>query len=199
MSTDYRTYKETLHFSKILEIEKSLEGFTVVISENPQDVWGIRYQGNFLVIFLSDDRQTVELLTRYGLNKVGKILSIITHFTGVTLYDEHEYMEIIDREIAETILIVHFTHEEKALGLDFAECLQKKALCINVSPFDGQVAGLLKSLSKHYVSNLWFATADQMGGKEALVREIYNSWENDIDNLVIYIGGESIDITDQNL
>lgn len=194
MSTDYRTYKEPLQFSKILEIEKSLEGFTVVISENPQDVWGIRYQGNFLAIFLSDDRQIVELLTRYGMNEVGEIISIISSFTNIPLYDEQEYMAFVDRKLSETILIVHFTENEKSIGLDFSKTLQKNPKCIDGSSFNGDIKNLLKYLIRYNVPNLWFENLEKIGGKEAFLQEVRNLWENCEFELFIYNGDEEIKI-----
>jgi hypothetical protein len=194
MSTDYYAYKQTLLFSSILEIQDYVEGFTVVVPENPNDSCYIQYESNVLHVYLNDDRKTVSSMTRYGSNKVGKILHIISHFAEVDLYNEYDVQDIEKQECADTILIVHFTESEKSLGLNFAKSLKKTPKCIDGAPFNGDLKKMLKELSGYHVPNLWFENLNKMGGKEAFLQEVHNSWENYEFELFIYNGDEEIKI-----
>jgi hypothetical protein len=194
MSTCYYAYKQTLQFSSILEIQDYVEGFTVVISENPDDYCYIQYENNILHVDLNDDSKTVSSMTRYGSNKVGKILHIISHFAEVDLYNEYDVQDIEKQERADTVLIVHFTESEKSLGLDFAKIVQKTPECIDGSQFSGEIKNLLKYLIGHDVPNLWFENLEKMGGKETFLQEVRNSWKNYEFELFIYNGDEEIKI-----
>lgn len=194
MSTDYYAYKQNLHFSSILEIQDYVEGFTVVVPENPNGSYYIQYENNVLHVYLNDDCKTVSSMTRYGSNQVGTILHIISHFAEVTLYDEYDVEDIRKQECADTILIVHFTESGKLLGLDFAKILQKNPECIDGSQFNGDLKNMISDLSGYYVPNLWFENLEKMAGKEEFLQEVRNSWENYEFELLIYIGDEEITI-----
>ena len=194
MSTDYCAYKQTLQFSSILEIQDYVEGFTVVFPENPSDSCYIQYENNVLHVSLNNDCKTVSSMTRYGLNEVGKILHIISHFAEVTLYNEYDIEDIRKQESEDTILIVHFTKSEKSRGLDFAKILQKNPKCIDGSQFNGDLKNMIMELSGYRVPNLWFETLNKMGGKEVFLQEVHNSWENYEFELFIYNGDEEIKI-----
>lgn len=194
MSDSYYAYKQILKFSSILEIQDYVEGFTVVVSEDRNDYCCIQYENNVLHVYLNDDCKTVSSMARYGSNKVGKILHIISHFAEVTLYDECDVEDIEKKERADTILIVHFTESEKSLGLDFANILQKIPKCIDGSQFSGELKNMLKSLIGHDVPNLWFENLEKIGRKEAFLQEVRNLWENYEFELFIYNGDEEIKI-----
>jgi hypothetical protein len=189
MSTDYRTYKEELKISAVKTIEKSERGFKVVKPKDPQDkMWGIEYQGNTLAIFLSDDLKIIELLTRYGSNDCSEILDIISSYSGVTLYNEFEYFDLVDEERENTLLVVHFSQSEKACGLDYAKYLGKTGLSIDASLLIENMEEFFDVLDSHYVSNLWFPVSDRIGDGSALIALFEQFWQDDIDSVCLYQG-----------
>jgi hypothetical protein len=193
MSTDYYTYKEELELSAVKAIEKLESGFKVVKPKDPQEkMWSIKYQGNSLAIFLSDDFKTIELLTRYGSNYCGEILDFISAYSGITLYDEYEYSALIDEERENTLLVVHFSDSEKNCGLDYAKNLGKTGISIDASSLIENMTEFFHIIEYYCVFNLWFPVSDRIGDGAALTAMFEQFCEYDIDLFRLYQGDQRI-------
>jgi hypothetical protein len=189
MSIDYYTHKEELKISTVKAIEKSVSGFKVVRPKKQSEkMWSIKYLGNTLAIFLSDDLKIIELLTGYGSNDCGEILDIISSYSGVTLYDEYEYFDLIDEERENTLLVVHFSESEKTCGLDYAKYLGKTGLSIDASLLIENMEEFFNVLESHYVYNFWFPVSDRIGDGSALIELFERCWQDYIDLVCLYQG-----------
>ena len=193
MSTDYCTYKEQLTLSAVKEIERLVCDFKVVVPKCKKErMWSITYQGNSLAIFLSDNLENIELLTRYGSNCCDEILKIISCYSGVTLYDEFEYFKLIDKDRENTILVIDFTEDEKNTGLDFAKKIGKTAIEINACSLINDTKNFFDILDSFYVYNLWFPVTGRVGSKTNLIELFERYWKGDIDEVCLYQGDRKI-------